>query len=140
MLGAIEYLESLGRLAEPGGTRREALVRAMHAIARHELELCAQLLDGLAGVRALRVYGITDRARLASRVPTVSFTLEGWQPRKLAERLARDDINVWDGHSYALELVERLGLRERGGMLRVGLAHDNTAAEVERLLAVLRGL
>jgi cysteine desulfurase family protein (TIGR01976 family) len=140
VLGAIEYLESLGRLLEPRGTRREALVRAMDAIARHELELCAQLLDGLTAVRALRVYGITDRARLSSRVPTVSFTLEGWQPRTLAERLARDDIYVWDGHYYALELVERLGLRERGGMLRVGLAHYNTAAEVERLLRVLRGL
>jgi cysteine desulfurase family protein (TIGR01976 family) len=140
VLGAIEYLESLGRMGEPGGTRREALVRAMDAIAGHERELCARLLDGLAGVRGLKVYGITERARAASRVPTVAFTLQGWAPRKLAERLAREDIHVWDGHYYALELIERLGLRERGGMLRVGLAHYNTAAEVERLLGVLRAL
>ena len=140
VLGAVEYLESLGRLGEPGGTRREALVRAMDAIAGHELELCGRLLAGLAGVRGLKVYGITDRARLAWRVPTVSFTLEGWRPRQLAERLAREDIYVWDGHYYALELVERLGLREQGGMLRVGRAHYNTAAEVERLVGVLRAL
>jgi selenocysteine lyase/cysteine desulfurase len=86
------------------------------------------------------VYGITDPARLRSRVPTVSFTIEGWRPRALAEHLAGEGIQVWDGHYYALELVERLGLREAGGMLRVGLAHYNTAAEVDRLASVLRAL
>ncbi len=34
--------------------------------------------------------------------------------------------------------MERLGLEPTGGALRIGLAHYNTAAEVDRLLAVLR--
>jgi cysteine desulfurase family protein (TIGR01976 family) len=140
VLGAIEYLEELGRSLGAAGPRRAALAAAMEAIASHERALCARLLDGLAGVRGLHVYGITDPARLARRVPTVSFTLQGWRPRALAERLAREEIYVWDGHYYALELVERLGLREAGGMLRVGLAHYNTAAEVDRLVAVLKAL
>lgn len=140
VLGAIEYLEALGRGAGAGGARRAALVRAMEEIAAYERGLCARLLDGLASIRGLRVYGITDPSRLASRVPTVSFTLEGWRPRAIAERLAREGIHVWDGHYYALELAERLGLREAGGMLRVGLAHYNTAVEVDRLVGVLRAL
>ena len=140
VLGAIEYLEELGRSLGAAGPRRAALAAAMEAIAAHERGLCARLLEGLSGVPGLRVYGITDPARLQRRVPTVSFTLQGWRPRALAERLAREDVYVWDGHYYALELVERLGLREAGGMLRVGLAHYNTAAEVDRLVGVLKAL
>jgi selenocysteine lyase/cysteine desulfurase len=47
---------------------------------------------------------------------------------------------VWDGNYYALAVTERLGVEERGGMVRVGIAHYNTAAEVERLLGVVNGL
>jgi selenocysteine lyase/cysteine desulfurase len=38
---------------------------------------------------------------------------------------------------YALELTERLGLEQRGGVLRLGLVHYNTVEEVGRLLAAL---
>ena len=42
-----------------------------------------------------------------------------------------------DGNCYAIELTERLGLENKGGVLRLGLAHYNTAEEVERTLRVL---
>jgi selenocysteine lyase/cysteine desulfurase len=38
---------------------------------------------------------------------------------------------------YALELTERLGLEDRGGLLRLGIVHYNTAEEIDRLLAAL---
>ena len=38
---------------------------------------------------------------------------------------------------YALELTERLGLEERGGLLRLGLVHYNTFDEIDRLLQAL---
>ena len=66
-------------------------------------------------------------------MPTVSFTLKGWHPRQLAEALAQEGIYVWDGNYYALEITERLGLEDSGGMVRVGPVHYNTVAEVERL-------
>jgi selenocysteine lyase/cysteine desulfurase len=47
---------------------------------------------------------------------------------------------VWDGNYYALADTERLGVEESGGMVRVGIAHYNTAAEVDRLLAVVDDL
>jgi selenocysteine lyase/cysteine desulfurase len=40
---------------------------------------------------------------------------------------------VWDGNYYALEITERLGLEQSGGMLRIGPVHYNTVKEVERL-------
>jgi len=66
--------------------------------------------------------------------------MEGYTPRELAERLGERGIFTWDGNYYAVDLAERLGLQDSGGMLRIGLAHYNTAEEVERLLSVLREL
>jgi len=44
------------------------------------------------------------------------------------------------GNCYALAVTERLGVEESGGMVRVVIAHHNTAAEVDRLLAVVNDL
>jgi selenocysteine lyase/cysteine desulfurase len=52
----------------------------------------------------------------------------------VAERLGQAGIFVWDGNYYALAITERLGVEGSGGMVRVGIAHYNTAAEVDRLL------
>ena len=46
-------------------------------------------------------------------------------------------IYVWDGDFYATGLIERLGKAEAGGVLRIGLVHYNTAAEVDRTLEAL---
>jgi len=65
-------------------------------------------------------------------VPTVSFTLEGRDPAEVAAKLGDAGFYVWDGHYYALAVVERLGLLDKGGMVRVGAAHYNTLDEVSR--------
>ena len=54
-------------------------------------------------------------------------------PRNVAEQLAQENIYVWDGNYYALNVTERLGLEGSGGMVRVGAAHYNTLDEVDRL-------
>ena len=61
-------------------------------------------------------------------------------PRQVAERLGQAGGFVWDGNYYTLAVTERLGVEENGGMVRVGVAHYNTAAEVDRLLAVVNDL
>jgi len=139
---ALEYLADVGTRygaqfgdAFPGfGGRRLALKAGLAAIRAYEATLLRGLMAGLMAIPGLRVYGITDEARFERRVPTVSFTLEGWPARRLAEELGRRGIFVWDGNMYAIELVERLGLAERGGFVRVGLVHYNTAEDVGRLL------
>jgi selenocysteine lyase/cysteine desulfurase len=64
--------------------------------------------------------------------------MKGHTPREIAERMAVDNIYVWDGHCYALEPVRQLGLEKKGGVVRVGLSLYNTREEVDHLIAVLR--
>ena len=47
---------------------------------------------------------------------------------------------MWDGDFYAQGLIERLGLAESGGVVRLGLVHYNTVEEVERTLEALEGI
>jgi cysteine desulfurase family protein (TIGR01976 family) len=137
---AIDYLADLGRsLAPPAAARRPALLAAFAAIAAYERKLVGRLLEGLARLPAIRVFGITDPARLGERVPTVSLRHAKHPPRQLAERLAERGIFVWHGNYYALALSEALG-QEPEGMVRVGLLHYNTAEEVDRLLEALGGV
>ncbi len=148
-LGALEYLAWLGEAfggehAENYGRsfqgRRLLLKQAMSSIRAYEMGLSRALLETLGEVPGLRVYGLADVRAVDRRVPTVSFTLEGWEPRAVAAALDAAGIYVWDGNYYALAVTERLGLEERGGMVRVGLVHYNTLDEVARLGEVLRGL
>ena len=73
------------------------------------------------------------------RVPTFAFTVEGHAPRAVAERLAEQEIAVWDGDYYAVEVMQRLGLAPEGAV-RAGLIHYNTATEIDRLLSALAEL
>lgn len=132
-LGAIEYLEQFGT----GETRQKRIATAWAAMAAHEQKLTLHLIEGLKSFKGLAIRGITSANAMHRRVPTVSFTLEGHAPSTLAQGFARDNIFVWSGHNYAVEPVTRMGLMEKGGVLRVGLAHYNTETEVDALLSSL---
>ena len=138
---AIEYIAEVGRHHNSEvHTRREAIVAAYVVFQQHERELAAQLISGLLAIPDLTFYGIKDPAKFDQRTPTVAIRMEGYTPRELAERLGERGIFTWDGNYYAINLAERLGVQQSGGMLRIGLAHYNTAEEVERLLTELRAL
>lgn len=130
---AVDYLAGLGT----GETRRQRLLTAWDRIRAHEAELAQRLLAGLADLPRFRVWGITRREHLARRVPTVAVTAADRTPEQLARHLGEREIYAWNGNMYALELTERLGLEATGGMLRLGLVHYNTAAEVDRTLQAL---
>ena len=138
---AIDYIAEVGRYHGSGiTTRREAIVTAYEVFQQYERELAELLIRGLLDIPGLTFYGITDPAKFAQRTPTVAIRLEGYTPRDLAMRLGERGIFTWDGNYYAINLAERLGVQQSGGMLRIGLAHYNTAEEVHRLLAELRSL
>jgi cysteine desulfurase family protein (TIGR01976 family) len=130
---AVEYLAALG----DGPDRRARLRSALAAIRAYEAALTGRLLEGLAQRPRFRVWGVTDSGRSAWRAPTVSITTADRHADDVARHLGGREIYVWSGDFYAWELVERLGLRERGGLVRLGLVHYNTADEVDRLLAAL---
>lgn len=138
VLAAIDYIADIGRLVSKQSSldRREALRAAYPSIREYETRLLVQLLGGLAEKPELKIWGITDSDRLGDRLPTVALTHETMNSRQLAEKLAAAGIFTWHGNYYALPVTKRLGL-EPEGMLRIGLTHYNTAAEVDRLLQSL---
>lgn len=143
ILGAIEYFEWLGRefggeyaseLGRQGfGGRKLLLKQAMTAVHAYEFELSRALLSVLEAVPGLRIYGNTDPRRLDERIATFSFRIGDMHPKTVAEKLAKENIYVWDGNYYAINVTERLGLEDKGGMVRVGPVHYNTVDEVNRL-------
>jgi len=146
VLGALEYYEWLGRIhgaceagtAEP--TARAAISAGKAWMRAQEDALTARLIDGLAALPGVTVHGITAAADLSNRVSTVSVTVDGHQPDYLARALADRNVFVWSGHNYALEVIDHLGLKERGGVLRFGPVHYNTLAEVDRVIEIMTEL
>lgn len=131
-LAAVEYLASLGSTGSMGAR----LDTAFAAVAAHELDLARTMLAGLARVPGLRVVGIADPARAHARAATFSFTHSSVPPAVLAQRLAAAGVFCWSGNSYALNLSQALGL-EPHGVLRVGLLHYHSRADVEAFLGRL---
>ena len=136
-LAATEYLRDIGQPYATGADRRTQIVAGMTAIVGYERALVSSLIDGLEAIRGVTIHGITERHRLAERVPTVSVSIAGVHPRSAAETLGRQGIYVWDGDFYATGLIERLGRAQAGGVLRLGLVHYNTSVEVDRVLEAI---
>lgn len=135
---AVEYIADVGRHSDrTAKTRREALAAAYRNTVAYERRLIARLIEGLQSIPSVRIYGITDPKRFEERCSTLSLRIGDHSPKAIAEFLAKRGIFTWDGNYYALNLMERLQVEQKGGMLRIGLVHYNTLEEVERLLAAL---
>ena len=52
-------------------------------------------------------------------------------------RLGELGIFVWSGHYYAVETMQRLGVLQAGGLVRIGFVHYNTVEELARLMNAL---
>jgi selenocysteine lyase/cysteine desulfurase len=101
-----------------------------------------RLIEGLAQIPALKIYGITDPSCFDWRCPTLAVRVidqtADQTPLVLATKLGDQGFFTWDGNYYALNLTEHLDVEKSGGFLRIGLVHYNTADEVDRLLAALK--
>jgi cysteine desulfurase family protein (TIGR01976 family) len=102
------------------------------ALVAHERGLGERFLAGLP--ESFTLHGIPS---MEGRVPTFAVTHPEHTSAALAERLAELGIAAWHGNYYALEVLRALGLEERGGALRIGVMHYNTAGEIDRLLEAL---
>lgn len=136
----VDYLAQLGRRTDPGmdlSNRRAALLAAWKTIQTHERILVESLIAGLLRIPGLTFYGITNPEQFDHRCPTVAVRIAGHTPLHLATELGQRGFFTWDGNYYALNLTEYFDVEKDGGFLRIGLAHYNTAEEVDRLLATL---
>jgi cysteine desulfurase family protein (TIGR01976 family) len=142
--GTMKYLDWFAKNYGVGQSERkqrspraERFRAAMRASQAYEAELSERMIAGLKSIAGVRIYGITDPARMSQRAPTFAIRYKDEHPRATAERLAAQGICVWDGNYYALNLTERLGVEESGGMVRIGLSHYSSAEEVDRFLNAL---
>jgi cysteine desulfurase family protein (TIGR01976 family) len=139
-VAAVDYIAEIGSTYGTAGaadSRGERVRAGITAIRVYEMDLYRRLVDGLESIPGLRLHGITDLSRFDARTPTAALTIDGHAPRAISEALGREGIATWDGDFYASGLIERLGLAETGGVVRIGLTHYNTVAEVDRVVGAL---
>lgn len=134
----VDYFAWLGGEMGSAGSKRERIAAAYKASVDHEEPLANQLIAGLQEIDGITIAGITNPNRANHRVPTVSFRHKSVTPEKISRALAAANIFVWDGHNYALEVVRHLGIPEDEGVVRIGMAHYNTAAEVAGTIAAVK--
>jgi len=136
LIGQSMAEEQLGNWDQFQGQRQQVHA-AMELVFDYEKTLTSRLIDGLLDIDGITVQGITDKDAMDRRVPTVSFTHATAAPDKIARALAKQNIFVWGGHNYAVEVVRTLGIDETGGAVRIGPVHYNSIAEIDELLAGL---
>jgi cysteine desulfurase family protein (TIGR01976 family) len=113
---------------------RFLIEEGMDRIAAAEAAVFSQLLDGLHSISGVRVWGPQT---LDGRVPTAAFTIDGVHPAEASKALGAKGVAVWDGHNYAVEVVDQLGLADSGGVIRAGVVRYIEKADVDRLLTVV---
>lgn len=131
---AVEFVASL--VSNPRVTMDQQIHQAMKDIYAYEHDLAGHLAEGLSNMSSVTLYGppVAD----ADRAPTISFAAHGRSSQDIAQRLGDRGILVWDGDFYAQTLVDHLGLRGQGGLVRLGLAPYNTRGEIDRTLATIQ--
>ena len=122
-LGAVEHFGWIGSTfgagespaSDSGPGLRRNICAAFEVLQDHENALTWQLIDSLNQFESVRILGVSDPIHAATRVPTVSFVSERTDPDTIARTLAEQNVFVWSGHNYALELYRALGYEEDGG-------------------------
>lgn len=146
--GAAEALEFISDIGEKTAAqfseltshlegRRKNIIAGMLYIEEYERPLAEAFTKALAKIPKVKVY---NPPADYPKTSTVSFTLAGVHPTVIARHLAALGIYVWDGDFYATQFVNSLGLNEKGGLVRVGLAPYNTEEELDRTLAAIKSL
>ncbi len=134
--GIADYLRDVGTDLGALGDTRSRMQAAFDAFAQHEDELAEQVLAWLRIRPGVRIIGLPSAAA-GERVPTISFVVDGVMSEAIVREVDAHGIGIRFGDFYATRLVDALGLRKNGGVVRISIAHYNTALEIERLLVAL---
>ncbi|MBW4673779.1 MAG: cysteine desulfurase-like protein [Desmonostoc geniculatum HA4340-LM1] len=136
MLGLCDYLSELAQLHYDNQTAldlRNQMVQAFDLISIHEEEISDRLLNYLNNKSNVRVIG-QSKADRNSRVPTISFVVDGVHSSTIPPKIDKHYIGIRYGDFYAKRLIEYLGLASQGGIIRVSMVHYNTLEEVDSLI------
>jgi len=138
LTGIVDYFDVLHRhhFGESNLNLHERLGQLFALIAEHEERIAAPFLDFLITNPAIRVIG-RPTADQQLRAPTFSFLVNGQRSDEIPAALARRGIGIGSGDFYAARLIDALGVRDQGGVIRASMVHYNTEDEVARLIAGL---
>lgn len=141
---AVKFIASIGEeysehfTAELEGLegRRRDVVAGMLAVEKYEVPMASYLRAELRKLAGITVYGPAEGQ---PRTSTVVFTVDGEKPADVCKILGDQGIYTWNGNFYAVEIVnDILGLKDVGGLIRIGLAPYNTMQDIERTLKVIQ--
>ncbi len=109
--------------------------RGLDALRAEEIELTGRLMDGLAAIPGVRLYGPGEPA---GRVGVVSVALQGYSPQECAAALDfHFRIQVRAGIHCAPLMHRALGTAAGGGTVRFSLGPFNTAGDVDAAVAAM---
>ncbi len=136
--GLVDYFDTLYRWHfdqdEEGFHQR---LTSLHKLIRkHETSLASLWMDYVGQQPLLKLIGSSE-TDIHYRSPTWSFRIKKWHPRDVAEKLAALNIAVQSGSFYAWRCLKAMGINPNEGVLRISLAHFNTANEIRKLCTAL---
>ena len=136
MPAIVDYLDEVGRRAGGEGEGASLRAAAFTAFAEHEASLAERLLAFLRDRRGVRILGVAE-GDASRRVATVSFAVAGRNASEISAALDAHSIGIRYGDFHSRRLVRALGLTERQGVVRISMAHYNTADEIDRTIEAL---
>jgi cysteine desulfurase family protein (TIGR01976 family) len=134
--GIPAYLDAAAAHHGLSGAVRAQREAAYGLFAAQEDALSQHLLDYLRGKRGVRIIG-HDRVTQGDRVSTISFIKHGTPSETIVRHVDRASIGIRFGDFYASHLIDALGLRDLGGVVRVSMLHYNSMNELDRLIDAL---
>ena len=148
LTAVIDYFAGIGHTMGSGhmghwshfSGRRQVVHAAIDHLLTYEQSVAERLINNLETIGGVTVQGITSPEAMERRVPTVAFTHDRVAPDAIARALGDNNIFVWSGHNYAVEVAKTLGIFESGGAVRVGPVHYNTFEEIDDFSAVLASI
>jgi cysteine desulfurase / selenocysteine lyase len=112
---------------------RDETIEAIHA---HHSRIARRLMEGLAEIEGVTLYG---PAATGERTSVVSITVEGFDPQELAAILeATHRIQCRAGFQCAPRMHASLGTTAGGGTLRFSPGFATTQEEIDQAVAALR--
>jgi cysteine desulfurase / selenocysteine lyase len=113
------------------------LEQGVDSLRAHEVELTARLLNGLAGIAGIDVFGPPSE----ERVGTVSLRLQMLDPQTTTALLESEfGIEVRAGLHCAPRLHAALGTASQGGTVRLSIGPFTTTEEIDAVVHALQSL
>lgn len=137
LVGIADYFDQVYRhhFDQPENSFARRTQRVFELFEAHERKLATKVLDYLRTKPQVRIVGQTQAS--GSRAPTISFAIAGRKADAIAEALNAAKIAIGYGDFYAKRCIQALGLEPENGVVRIGLAHYNSEADVATVLAAL---